>query len=102
MATEAEPQAGPIRTSVPGVRAGRIDVPAAEALLGRLMASLSALRFAGLSTLDGHPVAAAGAITPVAAGRIAAMASSLLALSETFARETASGQIGRASCRERG
>jgi predicted regulator of Ras-like GTPase activity (Roadblock/LC7/MglB family) len=87
MLTEAELQAGPIRASVPGIRAGFVD-----ASLGRLLASSSAFRFAGLSTLDGRSVAAAGPITQAAAARIAAMASSLLALSETFARETASGR----------
>lgn len=54
-----------------------------ENLLGRA----PALRFASLSTTDGRPFATAISHSNVDAHRVAAMTSSLLALSESFSRE---------------
>ena len=92
MLTDANLGPGSTGKGVPGIGAGRVDSIAVDAMLGRLLASSSAFRFAGLSTLDGRPVATAGQIGDASAARIAAMTSSLLALGETFAREVASGR----------
>ncbi|MBN8741714.1 MAG: hypothetical protein BGP24_16585 [Lysobacterales bacterium 69-70] len=62
---------------------------ACDAELNALLGRLPALRFASLSTVDGRAVLAAGRLTDTAVERVAAVSSSLLALGEAFARETA-------------
>jgi len=63
-----------------------------QAILERLLDRSLALKFASLSTVDGRSFAQASARDDdAAAHRIAAMSSSLLALSESFAREALRG-----------
>jgi uncharacterized protein len=64
---------------------------ACQAMLDVAMQRMPHLRMASLSTADGRPFALAAPATPMDAGRVAAMSSSLLALSESFSREALRG-----------
>ncbi len=72
--------------------AGLHDDPAYLVCLQAFLASSPALQLVSLSYVDGRPIATAGQAQAHSVERVAAMASSFLALSETFAREAAHGR----------
>ena len=71
--------------------------PPYAGLLQAFFAASPAMQLASLSYVDGRPLATIGEASPEQAQRVAAMASSFLALSETFARETSHGRCSYAT-----
>lgn len=70
-----------------GIAAAPAGHAECQAQLAALLTQVPSLTFACLSLVDGRPFAHAGANQALIAPRIAAMTSSLLALSESFAKE---------------
>lgn len=71
--------------------------PAYAAHLQAFFATSSAMQLVSLCYVDGRPLATLGDASPEQAQRIAAMASSFLALSETFSKEAAHGRCAYAT-----
>ena len=92
--TTHEVAAGP---SAAAATAGLREEPPHLICLQAFLASSPAIQLISLSYVDGRPIATAGQAPAHSVERVAAMASSFLALSETFAKEAAHGRCDYAT-----